>query len=241
MESKEFVTFVCISDTHSKTSQLVLPPGDVLLHTGDFTYKGHPEEVEAFNSFVAKQNFQFKIVIAGNHDTPFDLENYDSFLAKKFHAKNGKFPYPKSINAKEVRERLNSCIYLEDSSCEVFGYKIYGSPWTPTYHNWGFNLDRGLPILEKWRQIPDGIDILMTHGPPYDILDKCDNGTVAGCSDLLKEIKGRIKPRIHVFGHIHENHGVFEEDGITFINAATCTRDMRPTNPPIVFKLPKKK
>lgn len=236
-----FITFVCISDTHGKTSNLTLPPGDILLHCGDFTYRGYPEEVEAFNEFILKQNFRYKIVIAGNHDTIFDLDNYDKFLAKKFHAEKGKFPYPEPINAMETKKKLNSCIYLEDSYCEIFGYKIYGSPWTPTYHNWGFNLDRGHDIMEKWSKIPSDIDILMTHGPPFGILDKCDNGTVVGCEKLLSEIKYRIKPKVHVFGHIHECHGVLEDAGTAFINASICTRGMNPENPPIVFKLPVKK
>lgn len=238
--SSEQITFVCISDTHSQNEEVILPPGDVLLHAGDFTLYGHPEEVDAFNSWIGKQNFKYKIVIAGNHEHPFDLRNYDKFLSAKFHGKTGKFPYPKPINAREVKDKLTDCIYLEDSGCEVLGYRIYGSPWTPTFHNWAFNLEAGKRIREMWRKIPTNTDILITHGPPYGILDKCENGVMAGCKGLLREIKGRIRPKVHLFGHIHEKHGVYEEGGTTYINASICTKLKQPLNQPVVFKLPKK-
>ena len=68
------------------------------------------------------------------------------------------------------------------------GYKFYGSPWSPTFYNWGFNADRGPDILKWWKKIPTETDILITHGPPHKILDKCMNGFPAGCKDLLNEI-----------------------------------------------------
>lgn len=37
---------------------------------------------------------------------------------------------------------------------------------TPWFNGWGFNLPRGQSLLDKWNLIPEGIDILMTHGPP---------------------------------------------------------------------------
>lgn len=240
MEKKE-ITFVCISDTHTKTYGLSLPPGDVLIHAGDFSFTGLHEEIEDFNKYLAGLKFEYKVVIAGNHDLTFDLENYEPNLRERFHSYAYKNKNKKSFTAKEVKEKLTECIYLEDSSCELFGYKIYGSPWTPTFYDWGFNLSRGKEILEKWKKIPTDTDILITHGPPYKILDKCADGFNAGCEDLLREIKERIKPKFHIFGHIHEGYGVFNEEGTTYINASICTLSYKPNNKPIVFKMPIKK
>ncbi len=240
MEKNE-ITFVCISDTHTKTHGLSLPPGDVLIHAGDFTSTGFPDEVEAFNTYLAAQKYQYKVIIAGNHDLTFDLENYDNNLKPRFHSYAPRYMDKKSFIAKEVKEKLKDCIYLEDSSCEIFGYKIYGSPWSPVFYDWAFNLPRGDKILEKWKKIPSDTDILITHGPPHKILDKTSNNFNAGCEDLLREIKSRIKPKYHIFGHIHEGYGVKEEEGTVYINASICTLSYRPTNKPIVFTLPIKK
>lgn len=238
---KNDITFVCISDTHTKTYGLSLPPGDVLIHAGDFTKTGLPEEIEGFSTYLAAQDFKYKVIIAGNHDITFDLDNYENYLRKRFHTYFARAKNHKNFTTKEAKEKLTGCIYLEDSACEIFGYKIYGSPWTPIFCDWGFNLTRGKEILEKWKKIPTDTDILITHGPPYKILDKCYSGTNAGCEDLLKEVKERVKPKFHIFGHIHEGYGVVEKEGTTYVNASTCNISYKPNNKPIVFKLPIKK
>ena len=69
---------------------------------------------------------------------------------------------------------------------------------------WAFTLERGKALREKWKKIPEGIDFLVTHGPPLGYLDDLAKGGKAGCLDLLYEIKHRVKPKFHVFGHIHE-------------------------------------
>jgi Icc-related predicted phosphoesterase len=119
---------------------------------------------------------------------------------------------------------------------------FYGSPWQPTFYDWAFNLDRQEPCAAKWRQIPDGVDVLITHGPPlgHGDLVNYDRQHV-GCVDLLREIQLRVRPRLHVFGHIHEGHGV-TTDGVTvYANAATCDEKYRAVQPPLVFDLPLKR
>ena len=238
---KDEITFVCISDTHTKNYSINLPPGDVLIHAGDFTSTGLPNEVEDFNTFLAAQKFEYKVVIAGNHDITFDVDNYEAHLKQRFHSYFTRYKKQTPFTAEEVKSKLTGCIYLEDSSVDVLGYKIHGSPWTPVFCDWGFNLPRGEKLLEKWKKIPTDTDILITHGPPYKILDKTFDNTYTGCEDLLKEIQERIKPLYHIFGHIHEGYGVQKVGETTFINASTCTLSYRPTNKPVVFTLPRKK
>jgi len=55
---------------------------------------------------------------------------------------------------------------VQDSSINIEGIKIYGSPWQPSYHDWAFNLERGEAIRKKWDLIPGDTDVLITHGPP---------------------------------------------------------------------------
>ncbi len=118
------------------------------------------------------------------------------------------------------------------------GIKFYGSPHQPAYgQGWAFNMERNSEeIRSKWSAIPDDTDVLITHGPPLGFQDLCSNGDHGGCEDLLKEVVGRIKPKYHVFGHIHEAYGMASNGETTFVNASTCTLEgYEPINFPIVI------
>lgn len=211
---------VCISDTHNCNEEIVVPDGDLLIHSGDAVTSGTLNEIERFFNWFASLPHKRKVLIAGNHDWAFQLQ-------------------PDKVRAL-IPESLT---YLQDSSTEIDGLKIYGSPWQPRFFDWAFNLNRGPELAEKWARIPDDIDVLITHGPPHGILDLVprkgwDENT--GCEELRKRVEqiaayGRLK--LHVFGHIHCGYGVHEEFGVKFVNASTCDEQYNPTNPPIVVDL----
>ncbi|KAH3751848.1 hypothetical protein DPMN_186425 [Dreissena polymorpha] len=232
---------VCISDTHAKHPQRV-PVGDILLHAGDFTNVGGAAEVKQFNDFLGSLPHPVKVVIAGNHDLTFDedmVKNRRDYLSRNFRINEEVFERKLAeFGVKTCKELLTNCVYLEDASVNVCGLKIYGAPWQPEFCDWGFNLSRGEACLQKWNLIPDDTDILITHGPPIGHGDACFNGMRAGCVELLSTIQQRVKPKYHVFGHIHEGYGVTTDDVTTFINASTCTLRYQPDNPPIVFDIP---
>lgn len=203
---------VCLSDTHDLHGDLAVPDGDLLLHAGDATMSGTPQQIEAFDDWLARQPHRHKVVIAGNHDWGFQR------------------------TPARARALLRHATYLEDSLAEVDGLRIWGSPWQPWFYDWAFNLERGPQIAAKWALIPDGIDVLVTHGPPLGILDRTSRGEAVGCADLLAAID-RVRPRLHVFGHIHEAYGRLERDGCLFVNASNCSERYRPVQPPIVVDL----
>jgi len=226
------VRFVCISDTHSAVPQHPIPDGDVLLHTGDFTETGRPDEVEAFCAWLGQQPHARKIVIAGNHDLTLDEASYPR-TAKRFGHRE-----PHDCTAvRALLDRVPRCEYLLDSGTSVRGVRVWGSPWQPEFCGWAFNLRRGEPLAERWRRIHEGTDVLMTHGPPLGHGDLCQNGHRAGCLDLLEHAK-RVKPAFHVFGHIHEGYGATTDGTTTFVNASTCNLDYQAANQPLVFDLP---
>lgn len=235
--SEDKIRFVCISDTHGKIegSKLHMPPGDVLLHAGDFTQKGHMNEIQKFNSYLGALPYKVKVVIAGNHDLTFDDNITEASLRTFGVQKSTVESYLSERGLKSVKQMLTSAIYLEDSLVTVCGIKIYGAPWQPVFCDWGFNLNRGEDILKKWQTIPADLDILMTHGPPVGHGDLTGGNNNVGCVELLNTIQKRVKPKFHVFGHIHEGYGVTSDGYTTFINASTCTRRYLPTNAPIVF------
>ncbi|KAG8001146.1 Metallophosphoesterase MPPED2, partial [Nibea albiflora] len=110
---------------------------------------------------------------------------------------------------------------------------------TPWFNGWGFNLPRGQSLLDKWNLVPEGIDILMTHGPPLGFRDWVPKELQrVGCVELLNTVQKRVRPKLHAFGGIHEGYGIMTDGYTTFINASTCTVSFQPTNPPIVFDLP---
>lgn len=84
----------------------------------------------------------------------------------------------------------------------------------PEYLSWAFNLPRGESCLQKWNLIPDDTDVLITHSPPLGYGDLCHTGIRAGCVELLSTIQQRVKPKYHIFGHIHEGETFWQEKHI---------------------------
>ena len=204
--------FVAISDTHCRHKNLKLPKADAIIHAGDITYHGKKSEVIDFLDWFKSLDYKHKIFIAGNHDFYFEKaskKDIDSLI-------------PPGI------------IYLNDSGAEAEGLNIWGSPVTPWFFNWAFNKKRGDEIAKHWKKIPDGTDIIITHGPPLGILDTVINEKQVGCKNLLATINN-IKPKAHVFGHIHESYGVLNRSGIKFINASVLNESYELTNKPVVF------
>uniref|UniRef100_A0A8C9L8U8 Metallophosphoesterase domain containing 1 n=1 Tax=Pavo cristatus TaxID=9049 RepID=A0A8C9L8U8_PAVCR len=118
-----------------------------------------------FFTVLGSLPYEYKIVIAGNHELTFDQEFMADLIKQDFYY----FPSVSKLKPESyenVQSLLTNCIYLQDSEVTVRGFRIYGSPWQPWFYGWGFNLPRGQALLEKWNLIPDGIDILITHGPP---------------------------------------------------------------------------
>lgn len=204
---------VCLSDTHMHHRKLTVPDGDVLVHTGDFTRKGSEADIADFNAWLGTLPHAHKVVIAGNHD----------FL---FAQNNGL-----------ARALLFNATYLQDASVEVAGVKFWGSPWQPWFYNWAFNLPRGTALAQKWALIPPDTDVLLTHGPPFGVLDLTDRGEPVGCEEL-RQVVVRLSPRLHVFGHIHEAYGEVGFGRTWCVNASNCTLQYRPEHAPIVVDLP---
>ncbi len=211
-----FMRLVCISDTHSMHLRMPeIPDGDVLIHAGDSLAQGSLENIEELNDWLGTLPHRHKIVVAGNHDWAFqDIPD-------------------------EARAALSNAIYLEDSGVEIDDIRFWGSPWTPMFMNWAFMLDRGEALYQRWQEIPENTDVLITHGPPKGIGDMADMGFKSlnvGCLDLLERID-QLALKAHIFGHIHEGYGLYQRGNTRLINASICTARYEPTNLPVVLDL----
>lgn len=213
---------VTFSDTHSMHERVNIPDGDILIFSGDMCGRGEMYEVEAFGKFLVSLPHKHKVVIAGNHDWPFYRDD-------------------NSRTAVELLTQGKDNIhYLEDSYIKIEDLNIYGTPWQPEFNSWAFNLPRnGNELKAIWAQIPTNTDILITHGPPFSILDYIPRSSIIslGCELLYDEVITRIKPILHVFGHIHYAYGVRITEGTTFVNSCICTESYNPIREPITIDI----
>jgi len=206
------VRIVCLADTHGMHDRIEVPDGDLLVHAGDMTMRGTADQVREFDTWLGTLPHAHKVIVAGNHDWVFERKG------------------------ERARSLITNAIYLEDELTTVAGLTIWGSPWQPWFYDWAFNLPRGPALAEKWALIPNGTDVLITHGPPAAVLDRNAAGEATGCEDLRAAVR-TARPRLHVFGHIHEAWGQCEIDGTTFVNASNCSLAYEPVQPPIVVEL----
>ena len=204
---------VIISDTHNKHKGVKIPEGDVIIHAGDMSSMGRHHEIRNFCDWLMKLDFKHKIIVPGNHDFFFE-RNLDNMIRDAV---------PEPIK------------YLINEYVEIDGIKIWGSPITPKFCDWAYMMDDDL-IGEHWKKIPEGIDILVTHGPPYGILDNCRNGQRVGCKKLLDRIK-IVKPKYHIFGHIHDGYGIETHGETTFINVSVLDDEYIMTNEAAVLEI----
>lgn len=194
-----------ISDTHSLHNHLSIPENiDMIVHSGDATNQREPiknlPELISFLDWYSKIPVKYKLYVPGNHDTS---------VASRL------------ITPEQIKDM--GITYLEDEEVVIEGYKIYGSPWVPTYGDWSFMTARH-KIYRKWFNIPEDTDVLVTHGPPQGILDLSINRNkemeFCGDKSLLTAILN-INPKLHCFGHIHDNDSIKNSGTRTLSNCKT--------------------
>lgn len=205
--------FVIISDTHGLHRQLSLPSGDIIIHAGDFCNFGNEEHLKDFLNWYVEIDFKYKILIGGNHDY-FAAEEPDRFDALV----------------------SDDIVYLNDSGIKINGLKLWGSPVVPDLVGMAFGKTRGEQMNESWNLIPNNIDVLITHTPPYGILDKSSSGKSLGCKNLLKKLY-LLEPKVHIFGHIHASYGKTKINNTLYVNASNYDSKKGLVNSPIKFDL----
>jgi Icc-related predicted phosphoesterase len=207
---------------------------DILIFAGDCSSRGYFHEIKDFTNWFSQQPATFKVMIAGNHDFGFEtVANFDENT-----------PHNPKLKPPTIEEIIpENVTYLNDEGTEIMGLKIWGSPIQPWFHSWAFNRQRGEEIKKHWDKIPSDTDILITHGPPRGFLDllshkfrRSGEDPHVGCDDLLEAIQ-RVKPKVNVFGHIHEGYGKVETDDTIFVNASCLNDNYMPTNPPIILEI----
>lgn len=228
------MNITCISDLHGYLPEN-LPPGDLLIVAGDLTARDTMKEHLAIWDWLACQCFQKVVVVGGNHD---------NFLQS-------------DLGLELVSKWADHMTYLCDSGTEYIDsfsderniltkkiFNIWGSPWTCTFPGinpkcMAFTLEDDQELEKKWDLIPEDVDILVTHMPPWMILDQCADGRPVGSISLMSQHILRIKPKLHVFGHIHEQGaktmiykrpGYGTENNTICVNASYVNEHYKPVN-----------
>ncbi len=210
---------VCLSDNHSNYEDFTVPDGDILIHAGDFSFQGKPREIVDFMDWLNRQPHTHKLWIPGNHEL--SLEDF-------------------SYNIEVIEKDTNS-ICIHDKETTIDGVKFCGTAFTPEFNNWAYNLTNRQSSL-FWDIMPN-TDVLVTHGPPRNVLDVSSfEGRPLGCPYHFEYLK-RTKPKINIFGHIHGSGGLEEklqwDDGSTThcANVAVLNEKYKFKNKPTVLEI----
>ena len=188
-EGKNSIKIVCVSDIHSTQfkNKYKIPKCDLFIAAGDLiNFSGGEKEMKSFTSWVDQIDSKNKIIIGGNHD---------NYLVK---------------NKSKIKEIFPNAHYLEYNSFQLEepNISIYGAPCILRRNFFirgnAFSLS-GSQLRREWEKIPKNIDILVTHVPPYDVLDVTYKNKHIGSKWLRNEICNRIQPKIHIFGHNHDS------------------------------------
>ena len=208
---------VCISDTHNHIPSSV-PDGDILIHAGDMTNGGSVAEIQAQIDWLCALPHREIVVIAGNHDTYLDPRTRGSLSEAQREGRLdwGRVHYlqhklvtlvvaPQSSSPGDTAAEADARTPLlrEQGKRRL---RIYGAPQIPACGDYGvhaFQYPRG---SDAWSEtVPEDVDVLVTHTPPKFHRDLALSQGL-GCEHLLKEL-GRVKPALHVFGHVHWGAG----------------------------------
>jgi Icc-related predicted phosphoesterase len=250
---------VAISDTHGLHEEMLrnfsIGEGDVLIHAGDISNIGTRKQIENSISFFHNmlQYFNNVVFIAGNHDRGFDpmfVETKNGTdhikIYQEYELEDPNIRMEKPMWMLDMLDHMDKRIkYLENSETVIDGVKFWGSPITPNFYEqyWAFNRTRGDRIKTYWEKIPKDTNVLITHGPPYQVADQVPNGNMVGCEDLSDVVSYELNDiKLHVFGHIHSGYGTYQLKNAlrkewTAINASVCKETYDPTNEPIEFDL----
>jgi Icc-related predicted phosphoesterase len=189
-----------------------VPDGDILIHAGDFTmFSESLDVVVDFNDWLGELPHRYKIVVPGNHEFFLEADPSD-------------------------RSLLSNATLLINEGVEIEGLRLWGSPVTPMYGG-AFGMSSAKDRRRLYGQIPQDIDVLISHGPPFGILDTAPiSGLHEGCHELLDAVL-QVSPYLHVFGHIHTAYGIFRTEHTTFVNASRLGLHDDPDKAPFVFEM----
>jgi predicted phosphohydrolase len=212
-KSSASLRLVLLSDTHQLHREVEVPDGDILIHACDFTmFCQSMKAIIDFNEWLGELPHRFKACVPGNHE--FFLEGDPSRCSL-----------------------VDNATVLINAGVDIDGLRVWGSPVTPLYGGGAFGLSSAEDRRRLYAQILEDTDILVSHGPPYGVLDSdANSGLHSGCRELFDAVI-RVRSKLHVFGHVHGAYGIFRTEHTTFVNAALLGIHGGLDKAPLVFRM----
>ena len=204
---------VLISDTHELENEVDVPDGDILIHCGDWTMfsKSHAA-IEAFNVWLGDLPHRHKILVPGNHEAYLEED-------------------------RRRRNLTDNATILIEEAVTLEGLNFYGSPITPLR---GGAFGRSSPADRRrhWARVPDDTHMLISHGPPFGILDRSPGqDEPMGDPELLQRCRELPELRLVCFGHIHGAYGMEEREGVLYVNASLMGLEGELEHQPVALRL----
>ena len=194
---------VALSDTHMVYDFADAPSGDLLIIAGDILNRGTVKELQDTMLQLSKESHRWKhiLIVPGNHD--FALEGYmnSKLTWEDFAEDRYIFHYPRNMTISW------------EGMVEILGLKIFTWSWVPNLPNWAFYMfdDRILPYFKLRKfDIPKKVDLVVSHGPPYGVLDFVPRYGPVGSKTMEGVFEFEYDK--HIFGHVHEGAGTTIQD-----------------------------
>jgi Icc-related predicted phosphoesterase len=206
----QLLEIICLSDTHELHRDVRVPDGDMLIYAGDITFfSKNPSVLTDFNDWLGELPHRYKVAIPGNHD--------------------------RLLEQPKHQRTITNAHLLINAGIELGRLKIWGSPVTP-YADTAFGIPTAEARVKHWELMPTGLDILITHGPPLEVLDCAPGQNFHGGCPQLRDAVVKKHPRLHVFGHVHGGYGTLPTLNTMFANAALAGELGDLDKPPMRFR-----
>jgi len=202
---------VTCSDTHGKHRLLPIPSGDIFIFAGDFEIQNTFDLIE-MSEWLGDLPHKNVVAIFGNHDF---TEHYGN---------------------DKIKGMMGRVHFLFNEFVEIDGLKIWGSPYSPYFNDWAWMQPDNM-LKEVWATIPQGTDIVVTHCPPYGILDQVLPRMESVGSRTLKDRIKEIRPKIHISGHLHESYGQYTDGKTDYYNVSVLDEQYQMANPITIIEV----
>ena len=236
------ITIAASSDFHGNLPE-VTEPFDLMLLGGDlepahnhnwaYQRRWYKEEFLPWVQELPFKDVWSKVIfIAGNHSVYLAKEGH-SFRVKELEIDSGgRLVY--------LHNEWYNFDYLDEDKIKVL--TIFGTPYCKIFGNWWNMLNDDI-LKEKYSEIPNNTDILLSHDCPYGVCDMCFGWKDWGRTPehignkVLRDAILDKSPKIALVGHLHSANHNWEQLGNTMVRQVSLLNESYiPTYPIFYFK-----
>lgn len=207
------IQLVILGDTRELHNEISVPPGDILIHTGDFSIpRRELRAIVDFNGWLGKLPHSHKIVVYGDQELALEQDA-------------------------SMRGIIWNARVLRNQTVDIEGVRIWGAAAASLYLTPAGSTES---YTTELADMPEQVDVLLTHAPPLGILDCAHGDSVHRGHPELRRAVRRVRPLVHAFSHIPGAYGTKKIGATTFVNAALPGIDGAMSHEPVVLQIPRR-